>query len=124
MKEELHTKTCSQCNTRFWCGRAVGGKDCWCATLPAILPVDTTLDCLCPPCLKNRIKEKIAEYTAGIDPIQAAELDFTKYQTAEIIEGIDYYLESGNYVFTKWYHLKRGYCCKSGCRHCPYGQVQ
>ncbi|MGD1961059.1 MAG: DUF5522 domain-containing protein [Fulvivirga sp.] len=19
------------------------------------------------------------------------------------------------------YHLQRGYCCKSGCRHCPYG---
>ncbi|MEO0903077.1 MAG: DUF5522 domain-containing protein, partial [Bacteroidota bacterium] len=21
----------------------------------------------------------------------------------------------------KQYHLKRGYCCESGCRHCPYG---
>ncbi|MGA1776952.1 MAG: DUF5522 domain-containing protein, partial [Flavobacteriaceae bacterium] len=19
------------------------------------------------------------------------------------------------------YHLKRGYCCKSNCRHCPFG---
>lgn len=24
-------------------------------------------------------------------------------------------------VFTEAYHLRRGYCCKSGCRHCPYG---
>jgi hypothetical protein len=24
-------------------------------------------------------------------------------------------------VFTATYHLKRGYCCNSGCRHCPYG---
>ncbi|MCU0471145.1 MAG: DUF5522 domain-containing protein [Arcicella sp.] len=24
-------------------------------------------------------------------------------------------------VFTEAYHLKRGYCCKNGCRHCPYG---
>lgn len=24
-------------------------------------------------------------------------------------------------VFTAAYHLKRGYCCKSGCLHCPYG---
>ncbi|WP_323756859.1 DUF5522 domain-containing protein [Roseivirga sp.] len=24
-------------------------------------------------------------------------------------------------VFTEKYHLKRGYCCKNGCRHCPYG---
>ncbi len=33
----------------------------------------------------------------------------------------DYYWENGLLVFTKAYHLKRGYCCKSGCRHCPYG---
>ncbi|MCU0356215.1 MAG: DUF5522 domain-containing protein [Cyclobacteriaceae bacterium] len=24
-------------------------------------------------------------------------------------------------VFTAAYLLKRGYCCKNGCRHCPYG---
>ena len=33
----------------------------------------------------------------------------------------DYYIENGFYVFTEQYHLKRGHCCKSGCRHCPYG---
>ncbi|MFZ5553715.1 MAG: DUF5522 domain-containing protein [Bacteroidota bacterium] len=34
----------------------------------------------------------------------------------------DYYLsEEGFIVFTEKYLLKRGYCCKSGCRHCPYG---
>ncbi|MEQ8424079.1 MAG: DUF5522 domain-containing protein [Cyclobacteriaceae bacterium] len=33
----------------------------------------------------------------------------------------DYYFENGLMVFTKSYHLKRGYCCKSNCRHCPYG---
>ncbi|MPR33681.1 DUF5522 domain-containing protein [Salmonirosea aquatica] len=34
----------------------------------------------------------------------------------------DYYFnEEGLMVFTATYHLKRGYCCKSGCRHCPYG---
>jgi Family of unknown function (DUF5522) len=32
----------------------------------------------------------------------------------------DYYIENGFYVFTEQYHLKRGYCCKSGCRHCPW----
>lgn len=35
--------------------------------------------------------------------------------------GEDYYIENGLYVFTEEYHLKRGYCCGSGCRHCPYG---
>ncbi|MEX1132434.1 MAG: DUF5522 domain-containing protein [Flavobacteriales bacterium] len=33
----------------------------------------------------------------------------------------DYYFsEEGYLVFTEQYHLKRGYCCQSGCRHCPY----
>ncbi len=38
-----------------------------------------------------------------------------------LTEGEDYYIEKGFYVFTEKYHLDRGYCCKSGCRHCPYG---
>lgn len=32
----------------------------------------------------------------------------------------DFYIENGLYVFTEAYHLKRGNCCGSGCRHCPY----
>lgn len=32
----------------------------------------------------------------------------------------DYYLENGYVVFTESYHKKRGYCCGSGCRHCPF----
>jgi hypothetical protein len=41
-----------------------------------------------------------------------------------IVEGVDYYVEDGKYVFTAHYLLKRGYCCESGCRHCPYGFVK
>ena len=38
------------------------------------------------------------------------------------LEPEDYYLnEQGYKVFTEKYHLKRGHCCKSGCKHCPYG---
>ncbi|MDG1037398.1 MAG: DUF5522 domain-containing protein [Polaribacter sp.] len=37
------------------------------------------------------------------------------------LEKGDYYTnEQGYKVFTEQYHLKRGYCCKSGCKHCPY----
>lgn len=38
-------------------------------------------------------------------------------------EGEHYYIDknTGLLVFTDKYHLLRGYCCKSGCRHCPYG---
>ncbi|MEO5585531.1 MAG: DUF5522 domain-containing protein [Flavobacteriales bacterium] len=32
-----------------------------------------------------------------------------------------YFTPEGYVVWTENYHLKRGYCCQSGCRHCPYG---
>ena len=36
-------------------------------------------------------------------------------------ENVDYYLnENGLMVFTAAYHLKRGYCCKNQCKHCPW----
>ena len=37
------------------------------------------------------------------------------------VEGEDFYREGAYVVFTARYHLRRGYCCESGCRHCPYG---
>lgn len=42
----------------------------------------------------------------------------------ELVEGEDYYLENGNWVFTAKFLLRRGHCCRSGCRHCPYGYVR
>ena len=38
-----------------------------------------------------------------------------------LVEGLDYYMEDGLMVFTAHYLRNRGYCCQSGCRHCPYG---
>ena len=36
-------------------------------------------------------------------------------------EEVDYYFnEGGLMVFTSVYHLKRGYCCKNKCKHCPW----
>ena len=32
-----------------------------------------------------------------------------------------YHSDEGYIIFTEQYHLKRGHCCKSGCKHCPYG---
>jgi 23S rRNA (cytidine1920-2'-O)/16S rRNA (cytidine1409-2'-O)-methyltransferase len=37
-----------------------------------------------------------------------------------LVEGTDYYLEDGLMVLTESFLLRRGYCCESGCRHCPY----
>ena len=38
------------------------------------------------------------------------------------LEPEDFYnTPEGFIVFTETYHRKRGYCCQSGCKHCPYG---
>ncbi len=47
--------------------------------------------------------------------------DPSKAPPAPLKENEDFYWENGFMVFTESYHKKRGYCCQSGCRHCPYG---
>lgn len=43
-------------------------------------------------------------------------------RSEDLIEGTDYYYNAdGLFVFTSEFHKKRGYCCKSGCLHCPFG---
>ena len=37
------------------------------------------------------------------------------------VEDDFYYSTDGYIIFTEKYHLKRGYCCKSNCKHCPFG---
>ena len=40
---------------------------------------------------------------------------------AQLEENIDFYYNAdGLVVLTEAYHLKRGHCCGSGCKHCPY----
>jgi hypothetical protein len=40
-----------------------------------------------------------------------------------LVEGDDYYLDHGLMVLTARYHLRRGYCCDQGCRHCPFEEL-
>ena len=47
-------------------------------------------------------------------------LQVVKEKLQRLVEGEDFYWENGYLVFTSAYHLKRGFCCGSGCRHCPY----
>jgi hypothetical protein len=58
---------------------------------------------------------KQTDYWAGED-------DPPTRRDAELLEGIDYYVEDDLLVLTAAFLLKRGYCCESGCRHCPYQQ--
>jgi 2-iminoacetate synthase ThiH len=41
-----------------------------------------------------------------------------------LVEGEDFYREGAYVVFTARYHLRRGYCCESGCRHCPFRDAE
>jgi len=46
------------------------------------------------------------------------EIEYRKSE--KVVETIDYYFEDGLMVLTAHFLRKRGYCCKNGCRHCPY----
>ena len=47
--------------------------------------------------------------------------DFSMFSSRKDIDEKDYYLSNEGYiVFTEDYHLKRGFCCKNLCKHCPY----
>src|SRR5258705_1070903 len=70
----------------------------------------TPFDCLCKDCL-SKINHDIRVSKAYKFPTQKE----------MFIEGLHYYKEGGYWVFTELYHILRGHCCKSGCRHCVYG---
>jgi len=56
--------------------------------------------------IKKSHAQKYTKMTQGIPPLEKG----------------DFYLtEEGYKVFTEQYHLKRGHCCQSNCRHCPFG---
>jgi len=97
----MQVKTCSNCSVDLTCGSQE--DTCWCMAYAPLTKLDAGKDCLCEGCLKEAIQ---AETLSSESPVE---------------EEADYYIENGYYVFTSSYHLKRGYCCKNGCRHCPYG---
>lgn len=97
----MRDKFCSSCSAEFTCGSVQ--EVCWCINYMPLVNVVEGKDCMCEACLKKTIE------TAGAASLQ-------KQQVQE-----DYYIENGFCVFTAQYHLKRGSCCKNGCRHCPYG---
>ena len=48
--------------------------------------------------------------------------DMSGFSKKAKLEKDEYYTTPEGYiVFTEKYLLKRGYCCKNGCKHCPYG---
>jgi hypothetical protein len=114
-------KKCTICQTEFSCGLSPEGKSCWCTDFPNIIPLTEGAGCLCENCLRSEINERIHAFTHDLKQGKTTNTAVNyKSLTGKLMEGIDYYVEKGNFVFTEWYHLKRGSCCGNGCRHCPY----
>jgi hypothetical protein len=113
MRYKHEIKLCERCNTPFEC-KLGDITNCQCSS---IAPSEATrqfleqtdFDCLCKNCL-TAINEKWATLATYSFP-----------QPDELKEGFHYYIDKNLYVFTENYHLLRGYCCRNGCRHCPYG---
>lgn len=111
------SKKCSICNVGFECAGTTSESNCWCSDYPTIMPLDFSLDCQCPACLKKSIISSIEAFCSEQD-IKLLVAKAKPFQNdKQLVENIDYTLEQGLYVFSKWYHLKRGYCCNNDCRH-------
>ena len=97
---------CQRPNGCRSCTSAAYKGPCWCMTvripdeLLARVPADSrNRACICSACVTEFHRERGA--TPALQPG-------------------DYYFDKGLMVFVAAYHLRRGYCCGSGCRHCPY----
>ena len=43
------------------------------------------------------------------------------YSPKKLIENVDFYMDPRGFrVMTEKFLKDRGYCCGSGCKHCPY----
>jgi len=107
---------CAQCGKEFSCGHP---GTCWCSDLPHIMPVDDGALCYCRQCLIKMQSRQLERYFQAHPFEQSLELA-SNFKNDPLVEGLDYTIEKGNWVFSKWYHLKRGFCCDNGCRNCPY----
>lgn len=109
---------CHNCNQSFQCNLQCDSH-CWCADYPAVSYFDGVESCFCHRCLTTHIAnqlENFIELNSTNDIIKFAK----QFKVKDLIENIDYTVNKGNIVFTKWFHLKRGYCCKNGCTNCPF----
>jgi hypothetical protein len=104
---------CGQPNDCQLCTTAAYKDPCWCeaADIPdellARVPTELRRNaCICRACVA-RFHEKRADNSPQ-----------------PVLPGDFYFDPGGMMVFTAAYHLRRGHCCASGCRHCPYPEVK
>ena len=118
-RDQSKQKSCSNCGVSFTCGPTFEAQGCWCEALPHVsLVASADQDCLCPACLSEAIGKLTLTKNETAEVSAAGTL--AKSSPPILVAGQDYYCEGPAIVFTAHYLLRRGYCCESGCRHCPY----
>lgn len=115
----MSDRSCPACGAVFECGADDTGR-CWCNDYPPVPSPEPTLDCLCPVCLAKALRRRIRERFASLDRDTCLSQARPHRQRKPLIEHLDYYVEDGLWVFTEWFHWKRGCCCGNACRHCPF----
>ena len=107
--EAARCPLCGGANDCQLCTTAAYKGPCWCARaampeeLLARVPSEArNQTCICRSCVMAFHRER-----AEVRPPTVRPGDF-------------YFDPGGLMVFTGSYLLRRGYCCDSGCRHCPY----
>jgi prepilin-type N-terminal cleavage/methylation domain-containing protein/prepilin-type processing-associated H-X9-DG protein len=100
---------CGGANECRLCSPAAYKGSCWCfqtqipEALLAQVPTDRkNKSCICRACVMKFQSDQAARAAAP-----------------KILPG-DFYFDGSLMVFTAEHHLRRGFCCDSGCRHCPY----
>jgi Family of unknown function (DUF5522)/Cysteine-rich CWC len=98
---------CGQSNDCRQCTSEVYKGPCWCMTMTipdellARVPAELKdKACICRACVMGWHE--------------------ARKETQRVLPGDFYFDAGGLLVFTEAYHRRRGYCCGSGCRHCPY----
>ncbi len=70
----------------------------------------TSYDSLCPVCVAE-LNSMVIQSSHEQFPATGPDMQQDKH----------YYMDGDYMVFTEYYHIARGFCCQSGCRHCAYG---
>ena len=114
----MSLKDCSKCQKPLNCGAGTGS--CWCMSFPPIMIPNLEEDCLCAKCLSEAMNDRIDTliYEKGMEQFQKLAKPYR--DKSKLIENVDYVIDEGLYVFSKWYLIKQGECCSNGCKNCPY----
>jgi len=110
----MYNKICQRCKNEFTCNsKDIKNCDCNKVELSSELKYflsKTEYDCLCQNCLTE------------LGPIVSeSEKERFPIKRENYIEGKHYYMEKNLFVYTEYFHIVKGECCRNNCRHCAYG---